>query len=133
MTEIRTSLVVSFLCTGHVWVIRTYLLCMTRFPLHLPLQQHQCTGLSYSAPSLPCLCTQRSPQRLLDKCALIHSTCSAGLYIDPLILPWPRCNMNSTPHQFKYVMSPAWTPGSSAYHIYDMLPSIAGARRKCGE
>lgn len=26
MTETQTSLVVSSLCTGHVWVIRTYLL-----------------------------------------------------------------------------------------------------------
>lgn len=39
--------------------------------------------------------------------------------------------MNSTAHQFKYVMTPART-GSTAYHIYDKLQSIAGARRNVG-
>lgn len=86
---------------------------------------------SYSATALPCLCTQRSPQRLPDKCTLIHNTCGTGLYIDPLILPRPHCNMNSMLHQFKYAMSPAWT-GSSTYHIYDMLQPIAGARENVG-
>lgn len=82
-----------------------------------------CCGCSTTA--LPCLCTQRSPQRLPDKCTLIHNTCATGLYIDPLIPPRPHCNMNSMLHQFKCEMSPTWT-GSSTYHIYDMLRHIAG-------
>lgn len=86
---------------------------------------------SRSATALPRLCTQRSPRRLPDKCTLIHNTCGAGLYIDSLIPPRPRCNMNSMLHQFKCVMSPAWT-GSSTYHIYDMLQHIAGQGKISG-
>lgn len=82
-----------------------------------------CCGCSTTA--LPCLCTRRSPQRLPDKCTLIHNTCDGGLYIDSLIPPRPHCNMNSMLHQFKCVMSPRQT-GSSTYHIYDMLQHIAG-------
>lgn len=85
-----------------------------------------CCGCSTTA--LPCLCTRRSPQRLPDKCTLIHNTCDGGLYIDSLIPPRPHCNMNSMLHQFKCVMSPRQT-GSSTYHIYDMLQHIAGPRK----
>lgn len=83
-----------------------------------------CCGCSTAA--LPCLCSRRSPQRLPDKCTLIHNTCGEGLYIDSLIPPRPHCNMNSMLHQFKCVMSLGRT-GSSTYHIYDMLQHIAGA------
>lgn len=82
-----------------------------------------CCGCS--ATALPYLCTRRSPQRLPDKCTLIHNTCGRGLYIDSLIPPRPHCNMNSMLHQFKCVMSPTRTD-SSTYHIYDMLQHIAG-------
>lgn len=84
-------------------------------------EQHLYTGAVVAAAptALPsCLCTQRSPQWLSDKCTLIHNTCSWGLYIDSLIPLWPQCNMNSMLYQFKCVMTPART-GSTTYHIYD--------------
>lgn len=85
-----------------------------------------CCG--WNATASPCLCTRRSPKRLPDKCTLIHNTCDGGLYIDSLIPPRPRCNMNFMLHQFKCVMSPI-RAGSSTYHIYDMLQHIAGPRK----
>lgn len=87
----------------------------------------------YSATASPYPCTKGSPQRLSDKCTLIHNTCR-GLYIDGLIPPRPHCNMNSTERQFKCVMSPTRTR-SSTYHIYDMLRHIAGPEKiwKAGE
>ena len=116
--------------TAHVYCHPSYqssLLCMTCFSFP---SSSAPSGVSIlgccgcSATALPCLCAPRSPKRLPDKCTLIHNTRDGGLYIDSLIPPRPRCNMNFILHQFKCVMSPTRT-GSSTYHIYDMLQHIA--------
>lgn len=109
-------LVILCSCTVHVScnpADQSCLLCMTCFSFPVSLGSSCISILGWfgcSVTALPCLCTRWSPQRLPDKCTLIHNTCGGGLYIDWLIPPWPHCDMNSVLHQFKCVVSPTHTP-----------------------